>query len=108
MAMLEAGVPNIEMHLYGTGRHPGDQMNDGTRMAAGLADRNGIPFGKWQDRFIDWFRDLGFLQKPGVETKAAMNTVTLINSNRVAAAFAKGMPLLETGEFKIQAGRRDG
>jgi endo-1,4-beta-xylanase len=40
-------------------------------MAAGLADRNGIPFGKWQDRFIDWFRDLGFLQKPGVETKAA-------------------------------------
>jgi hypothetical protein len=29
------------------------------------------PFGTWQDRFIDWFRDLGFLGKPGVETKAA-------------------------------------
>ena len=70
-AMLQAGIPNIEMHLYGNGRHPGDPMSDGTRMAAGLADRNGIPFGKWQDRFIDWFRDLGFLQKPGVETKAA-------------------------------------
>jgi len=69
--MLQAGIPNIEMHLYGNGRHPGDLMSDGTRMAAGLADRNGIPFGKWQDRFIDWFRDLGFLQKPGVETKAA-------------------------------------
>jgi len=46
-------------------------MSDGSRMAAGLADRNGIPIGKWQDRFIDWFRDLGFLQKPAVETKAA-------------------------------------
>ena len=33
--------------------------------------RNGMPFGTWQDRFIDWFRDLGFLQKPGIETKAA-------------------------------------
>ena len=44
---------------------------DGSRMAAGLADRNGIPFGKWQDRFIEWFRDCGFLRKPGVETRAA-------------------------------------
>jgi len=39
-------------------------------MNAGLGNRN-LPFGTWQDRFIDWFRDLGFLQKPGVETKAA-------------------------------------
>lgn len=70
-AMLLAGVPNIEMHLYGHGRHPGDQMPDGSRMSAGLADRNGIPFGKWQDRFMEWFRDCGFLQKPGVETRAA-------------------------------------
>lgn len=70
-AMLRAGVPNIEMHLYGNGRHPGEQMPDGSRMAAGLADRNGIPFGKWQDRFIEWFRDGGFLQKPGVETRVA-------------------------------------
>ena len=37
-----------------------------------------------------------------------MNSVTLIESNKVAAAFAKGGPMLETGEFKIQAGRRDG
>ncbi len=70
-AMLQAGVPNIEMHLYANARHPGEQMPDGSRMAAGLADRNGIPFGKWQDRFIEWFRDLGFLQRPGVETRAA-------------------------------------
>ena len=40
-------------------------------MTAGLTDRNGMPFGTWQFRFIDWFRDLGFMQKPGVETKAA-------------------------------------
>jgi endo-1,4-beta-xylanase len=30
--------------------------------------------GKWQDRFIDWFRDLGFLTKPGTPTKAAKDT----------------------------------
>jgi acetyl esterase/lipase len=70
-AMLRESIPNIEMHIYGNGRHPGDPLSDGSRMAAGLADRSGIPFGKWQDRFIDWFRDLGFLQKPGVETRAA-------------------------------------
>ena len=70
-AMLNAGVPNIEMHIYGNGRHPGDQLSDGSRMSAGLSDRNGIPFGTWQDRFIDWIRDLGFLDAPGTETKAA-------------------------------------
>ncbi len=59
-AMLNAGIPNIEIHLYGNGRHPGDGMT------GGLTDRGGIPFGTWQYRFIDWFRDLGFLQKPGV------------------------------------------
>jgi endo-1,4-beta-xylanase len=70
-AMLKAGIPNVEMHIYGHGRHPGEVMPDGSRMAAGLADRNGIPIGKWQDRFIDWFRDLGFLQKSGMETRAS-------------------------------------
>jgi len=81
-AMLKEGVPNIEMHLYGHGRHPGEQLPDGSRMAAGIADRGGMPFGRWQDRFIDWFRDLGFLQKPGVQTKAA----------RESAAFASQPP----------------
>ena len=70
-AMLQAGIPNVEMHIYGRGRHPGEQMSDGARMSAGVADRGGIPFGTWQNRFIDWFRDLGFLQPPGVETQAA-------------------------------------
>lgn len=73
-AMLNEGVPNVEMHLYGNGRHPGETLSDGTRMTAGLTDRNGIPFGTWQIRFIDWFRDLGFLAKPGVETKAARDS----------------------------------
>ena len=66
-AMLEMSLPNIEMHIYGNGRHAG-----------GLADRNDIPFGTWQYRFIDWFRDLGFLQKPGVETKAAQDLKTFL------------------------------
>ncbi len=64
-AMLAANVPNIEMHIYGRGRHPGDPLPDGSHMSGGLTDRNGTPFGTWQFRFIDWFRDLGLLQKKG-------------------------------------------
>ena len=70
-AMLDKHVPNVEMHIYANGRHPGDPLRDGSHMSGGLSDRNGTPFGTWQFRFIDWFRDLGFLQKPGVGTKAA-------------------------------------
>jgi endo-1,4-beta-xylanase len=77
-AMLQASIPNIEMHIYGNGRHPGEVLSDGSRMSAGLAYRNGIPFGTWQDRFIDWFRDLGFLQKPGLETKAARDIAAFL------------------------------
>ena len=76
-AMLHAGIPNVEMHIYGNGRHPGEALSDGARMNAGLGNRN-IPFGTWQDRFIDWFRDLGFLQKPGVETKAARDIAAFL------------------------------
>lgn len=70
-AMLAISVPNIEMHVYGDGKHPDDRLPDGSSQTGGLTDRNNTPYGTWQDRFIDWFRDLGFLQKPGVETKAA-------------------------------------
>jgi hypothetical protein len=59
-AMLKAGVPNLEMHIYGNGVHGG-----------GLSARGDIPFGTWTDRYVDWFKDLGFLGKPGKPTKAA-------------------------------------
>ena len=77
-AMLALGVPNIEMHIYGNGRHPGDPLADGTRMSGGLTDRNNTPFGTWQIRFVDWFRDLGFLQKAGVDTKAAKDVAAFV------------------------------
>jgi acetyl esterase/lipase len=78
-AMLALRVPNIEMHIYANGRHPGDLLRDGSHMSGGLSDRNGTPFGTWQFRFIDWFRDLGFLQKPGMETKAARDIEYYMN-----------------------------
>jgi acetyl esterase/lipase len=78
-AMLAMNVPNIEMHIYGVGRHPGDPLPDGSRQSGGLTDRNDTPYGTWQFRFIDWFRDLGFLQKPGVETKAAKDVATFVS-----------------------------
>lgn len=82
-AMLAISVPNIEMHIYGVGRHPGDALPDGSHQTGGLTDRNDTPYGTWQFRFIDWFRDLGFLQKPGVETKAAKDVAAFkANSGR--------------------------
>ena len=78
-AMLAQSVPNLEMHIYGNGAHPGQPLSDGSRMTAGLTYRSGMPFGTWQYRFIDWFRDLGFLEKPGVETKAAKDTAAFVS-----------------------------
>jgi len=40
--------------------------------------------------------------------RAAMAAVTQIDSAKVAAAFAKGVPLLEVEGYKIHASRRDG
>jgi hypothetical protein len=67
-AMLKLGAPNLEMHIYGNGVHGG-----------GLKHRDGIPFGTWPDRFVDWFRDLGFLGKPGVETKAERDVAAFVS-----------------------------
>jgi endo-1,4-beta-xylanase len=69
--MLALSIPNIEIHLYAQGKHPGEALGNGANMTGGLTDRNNIPYGTWQYRLIDWMRDLGFLQKPGIETKAA-------------------------------------
>jgi acetyl esterase/lipase len=68
-AMLRARIPNLEMHIYGHGVH-----------ANGLKDRSGTPFGTWHHRFVDWFRDLGFLEKPGIETKAARDVAARVAS----------------------------
>jgi endo-1,4-beta-xylanase len=71
-AMLAAKVPNIEMHIYAYGFHPGSGST------GGITDRNGTPLGTWHFRFIDWMRDLGFLQKPGVETRAAKDIAAYV------------------------------
>jgi acetyl esterase/lipase len=50
-ALFEAGIP-AELHIYSHGGHGG-----------GISPRNGIPFGAWQDRFVEWARDLEMLPK---------------------------------------------
>jgi len=71
-AMLNAGIPNVEMHIYARGRHPGDRPGpDDPPSTGGLTNRGGIAYGTWQERYLEWLRDLGFLGKPGVETLAA-------------------------------------
>jgi endo-1,4-beta-xylanase len=70
-AMLNAGIPNVEMHIYARGKHGG-----------GLGYRDFTAEGTWADRFIHWMRDLGFFGKPGEPTLAAQDV----------ADFAKGSP----------------
>jgi len=89
-AMLAFHAPNLEMHIYANGRHPGDPLPDGSRMSGGLTDRNDTPYGTWQYRFIDWFRDLGFLGKPGVETKAARDVAAFVNQPARGAGSGRG------------------
>jgi len=48
-------------------------------------DRNGTPFGKWQDGYIGWFRDLSSVQKPGGETKAAREIGAFLNQRQHGA-----------------------
>jgi hypothetical protein len=61
-------------------------------MSRGLTDRNGIPFRTRQAWLIDWFGDLGFLQKPGVGTKAAKDVATFVNAPRRAPSRVFGGP----------------
>lgn len=71
-ALLKDGVPNVDMHIYARGHHPGDKVGpDEPPATGGLANMGGIAYGTWSDRFLDWFRDLGFSGKPGVQTQAA-------------------------------------
>ncbi len=59
--LLKAGIPNLEMHIYGRGTH-----------GVSATDRETIPYGKWRERYVEWFRDLGFLDPAGTKTKAAI------------------------------------
>jgi endo-1,4-beta-xylanase len=75
-AMLQADIPNVEMHIYARGRHPGDQpWPDDPPSTGGLTHRGGIALGAWHFRFLDWTRDLRFLEKPGVQTLAEKDSV---------------------------------
>jgi len=60
------------------GQTPGSDPYDlgrWLRWPAPWLSRGDTPFGTWQLRLTDWFRDLGFLGKPGVETKAARDVM---------------------------------
>jgi acetyl esterase/lipase len=48
-ALFNVGIP-VELHIYGHGGH-----------ANGIRPRNGIPFGTWHYRFVDWITDLGLM-----------------------------------------------
>jgi acetyl esterase/lipase len=50
-ALFEAGVP-AELHIYGHGGHGG-----------AISPRGGIPFGTWNQRFVEWARDVKMLPK---------------------------------------------
>lgn len=50
-----------------------------------------------------------FLSLPPAATSAQSDAnVTVVGSDRVKAAFAKGVPLIEVGDYKIHASRREG
>ena len=55
------------MHIYAIGLH-----------GRGMSYRDGTALGTWPARFTDWFRDLGFLGKPGVETLAARDVAAFV------------------------------
>ena len=88
-ALLNDGVPNVEMHIYARGHHPGDKVGpDEPPSTGGLTDRGFIAFGTWPDRYIEWMRDLGFLDKPGVETQAAKDVAANLNRTKRSAVWA--------------------
>jgi endo-1,4-beta-xylanase len=87
-ALLDDSVPNVEMHIYARGHHPGDKVGpDEPPSTGGLTDRGWIAYGTWPERFVDWFRDLGFLGKPGVETLAARDVAANLNRVRKSAVW---------------------
>lgn len=57
-ALFNAKIP-VELHIYAHGGH-----------ANGIKPRNGIPFGTWHHRFIEWVTDLGMMKPAGGEATA--------------------------------------
>jgi endo-1,4-beta-xylanase len=85
-ALLNDGVPNVEMHIYARGHHPGDKAGpDEPPASGGLTDLGFIAYGTWPERYVEWLRDLGFLGKPGVETLAAKDVAANLNRTRRSA-----------------------
>ena len=92
-ALLNDGVPNVEMHIYARGHHPGDKVApDEPPSTGGLTNRGNIAYGTWPERFMDWFRDLGFLNKPGVETQAAKDVAANLNRVKKSAVWSPPRP----------------
>ncbi len=92
-ALLNDGVPNMEMHIYARGHHPGDKVRpDETPPSGGISNYGGIAFGTWSARFLDWFRDLGFSNKPGVETQAARDIAANLNRTPLSARWGPPPP----------------
>ncbi|MEO8358772.1 MAG: alpha/beta hydrolase fold domain-containing protein [Vicinamibacteria bacterium] len=90
-ALLADGVPNVEMHIYARGHHPGDKVGpDEPPTTGGLTNMGGISYGTWSTRFLDWFGDLGFLNKAGVETQAAKDVT--VNRDRKPRGLTAGPP----------------
>ncbi len=79
-AMLAARIPNVELHIYGAGAHPGSKDSEGNSWNGGLSPRNGHPYGTWDVRFMDWMKDLGFLTASGTETKAARDVALRVQN----------------------------
>jgi endo-1,4-beta-xylanase len=80
-AMLQAGIPNVEMHIYARGHHPGDRVGpDEPVPTAGLGDKGGIAYGSWPDRLVDWMKDMGLTGKPGVVTQAARDVEAFVKA----------------------------
>jgi len=92
-ALLNDGVPNVEMHIYARGHHPGDKVGpDEPPSTGGLTNRGNIAYGTWPERFMDWFRDLGFLNKPGVETQAEKDVAANLNRVKKSAVWSPPRP----------------
>jgi endo-1,4-beta-xylanase len=85
-ALLDDGVPNVEMHIYARGHHPGDKVGPGEPPASGgLTDLGFIAYGTWPERYVEWLRDLGFLGSPGVETQASRDVAANLGRTRRSA-----------------------